>query len=185
MPDRAEKEYGPGATSDLPVPLRHTVFTCTGTSSIPAWLDTFNRIVLHDSGTWNEDLKDFDNGHDANGEVINAGVYILQALAADPDGIAFANLLYANPNVKQIGLAEHAGSPFVLATSETIWDHTYPLHRFSTLYINRKPGTPVDPKVKEFIRYILSREGMQAVVDDGAYTPINEHVAQAQRHKLD
>ena len=145
----------------------------------------FNRVVLHDSGTWNANLKDFDNGRDANGEVINAGVYILQALAKDPDGIAFANLQYTNPDIKQIGLAEHAGVPFVLATPETIWDHTYPLHRFSTLYINRKPGTPVDPKIKEFIRYILSREGMQSVADDGAYTPINEHVAETQRHKLD
>jgi phosphate transport system substrate-binding protein len=145
----------------------------------------FNRVVLHDSGTWNADLKDFDNGHDANGEVINAGVYILKALAADPDGIAFANLQYANPKIKQIGLAEHVGAPFVMATPDTIWDRSYPLHRFSTLYINRKPGTPVDPKVREFIRYILSREGMQAVADDGAYTPINEQAAQAQRHKLD
>ncbi len=145
----------------------------------------FNRVVLHDSGTWNADLKDFDNGRDANGEVINAGVYILKALAGDPDGIAFANLQYTNNEIKQIGLADHAGGPFVLATSETIWDHSYPLHRFSTLYINRKPGTPVDPRLKEFIRYILSREGMQAVADDGAYTPINEHVAVAQRHKLD
>jgi phosphate transport system substrate-binding protein len=145
----------------------------------------FNRVVLHDSGTWNADLKDFDNGRDAHGEVINAGVYILQALAKDPDGIAFANLQYANPEVKQIGLAEHAGGAFVLATPETIWDHTYPLHRFSTLYINRKPGSEVDPKVKEFIRYILSREGMQAVADDGAYTPLNEKVAAEQRHKLD
>lgn len=144
----------------------------------------FNRVVLHDSGIWNADLKDFDNGHQANGEVINAGVYILRALAKDPDGIAFANLLYANPEVKQIGLAEHAGEPFVLATPETIWDHSYPLHRFSTLYINRKPGAPVDPKVKEFILYILSRQGMQAVADDGAYTPINEKVAEAQRQKL-
>jgi len=57
----------------------------------------FNRVVLNDSGRWNEDLKDFDNGRDTNGEVINAGVYILQALAKDPDGIAFANVLYANP----------------------------------------------------------------------------------------
>jgi phosphate transport system substrate-binding protein len=145
----------------------------------------FNRVVLHDSGTWNAGLKDFDNGHDANGEVINAGVYILKALAADPDGIAFANLQYANPEIKQIGLAEHVGAPFVMATPDTIWDRSYPLHRFSTLYINRKPGTPVDPKVREFIRYILSREGMQAVADDGAYTPINEQAAQAQRHKLD
>lgn len=145
----------------------------------------FNRVVLHDAGTWNANLKDFDNGHDAHGEVINAGVYILQALAKDPDGIAFANLQYANPQVKPIGLAEHVGDPFVLATAETIWDRTYPIHRFTTLYINRKPGTAVDPKIKEFIRYILSREGMQAVADDGSYTPINEQVAQQQRHKLD
>ena len=145
----------------------------------------FNRVILHDSGLWNSELKDFDNGHQPNGEVINAGVYILQALAKDPDGIAFANLLYANPQIKQIGLAEDAGQPFVLATPETIWNHSFPLHRFSTLYINRRPGTAVDPKVKEFIRYILSREGMQAVVNDGAYTPINEHVAQEQRAKLE
>jgi phosphate transport system substrate-binding protein len=145
----------------------------------------FNRVVLHDAGTWNEAMKDFDNGHDANGEVINAGVYILKALAADPDGIAFANLQYANADVKQIGLAEHVGGPYVPATPETIWDQSYPLHRFSTLYINRKPGTAVDPKIKEFIRYILSRQGMQAVVDDGAYTPINERVAEAQRRKLE
>jgi phosphate transport system substrate-binding protein len=145
----------------------------------------FNRIVLHDAGTWNADLKDFDNGHDAHGEVINAGIYILQALAKDPDGIAFANLQYANPEVKPIGLAENAGDPFVLATAETIWDRTYPIHRFTTLYINRKPGTAVDPKIKEFIRYVLSREGMQAVADDGSYTPINEQVARQQRHKLD
>jgi phosphate transport system substrate-binding protein len=145
----------------------------------------FNRVVLHDAGTWNADLKDFDNGHDAHGEVINAGIYILQALAKDPDGIAFANLQYANPQIKPIGLAEHAGDPFVLATPETIWDRTYPIHRFTTLYINRKPSTAVDPKIKEFIRYILSREGMQAVADDGAYTPINEQVAQQQRQKLD
>ena len=145
----------------------------------------FNHVVLHDSGTWNEDLKDFDNGRDRKGEVINAGVYILEALAGDPDGIAFANLLYTNASVKQIGLAEQDGGPFVLATPETIWDRTFPLHRFSTLYINRKPGAPVDPRVKEFVLYILSREGMQAVSDDGAYTPINERVAQEQRHKLD
>ncbi len=144
----------------------------------------FNRVVLHDSGLWNAALKDFDNGHHPNGKVINAGVYILKALANDPDGIAFANLQYTNDEVKQVGLAERAGEPFVLATPETIWDRSYPLYRFSTLYINRKPGTPTDPKVREFILYILSREGMQAVVSDGGYTPINEKVAEAQRRKL-
>jgi phosphate transport system substrate-binding protein len=145
----------------------------------------FNRVVLHDAGTWNASMKDFDNGHQPNGEVINAGVYILKALAEDPDGIAFANLQYTNPAIKPLGLALHPGDPFVQASPETIWDRTYPIHRFTTLYINRKPGAPVDPLIKEFIRYILSRDGMQAVADDGGYTPINESVAREQRKKLD
>jgi phosphate transport system substrate-binding protein len=145
----------------------------------------FNRIVLHDTGLWNDELKDFDNGHDAKGEVINAGVYILKALASDPDGIAFANLQYANDQVRALGLAERAGDPFVLATPDTIWDRTYPIHRFTTLYLNRVPGKPVDAKTREFVRYVLSRQGMQAVADDGSYTPINETVAAEQRRKLD
>jgi phosphate transport system substrate-binding protein len=144
----------------------------------------FNRVVLHDSGTWNADIKDFDNGHHPNGKVINAGIYVLKALANDPDGIAYANLQYANKDVKQVGLARHAGEPFVLATPKTILDRSYPLYRFTTLYINRKPGTPVDPRIKEFILYILSRQGMQDVAYDGGYTPINEKVAEVQRRKL-
>lgn len=144
----------------------------------------FNTAVLHASGLWNDELNEFDNGHDEKGEVINAGAYILKALSKDPDGIAFANLQYANDDVKALGLARHAGGRFVVASPESIWDRSYPLHRFTTLYINRKPGTSVDPKVAEFVRYILSREGMQAVSEDAAYTPVNEDVAATQRRKL-
>ncbi|MEO6816250.1 MAG: substrate-binding domain-containing protein [Edaphobacter sp.] len=144
----------------------------------------FNRVVLHSSGLWNERIKDFDNGHHPNGKVINAGVYVLQAVASDPDGIGYSNQQYADSSVKQIGLARKAGEPFVLATPESVWDRSYPLYRFTTVYINRKPGTPVDPKVKEFLLFILSREGMQDVANDGGYTPINERVAEAQRQKL-
>ena len=87
-------------------------------------------------------------------------------------------------HVKALGLATHLGGRFVIASPESIWDRSYPLHRFTTLYINRTPGRSVDPKVAEFVRYILSREGMQAVSEDAAYTPLNEDVAVAQRAKL-
>lgn len=144
----------------------------------------FNRVVLHDSGRWNENLKDFDNGHEPNGEVINAGVYILAALAKDPYGIAFANVLYENPQVKTVALAARAGEPYYQATEETTWKRQYPITRFSTVYLNRAPGKPVDPKVKEFLRYILSKDGMAAVVSDGAYLPLNEQVIEQQLKKL-
>lgn len=144
----------------------------------------FDRQVLNGTGRWNEALKDFDNGRDANGEVINAGVYILAALAKDPYGIAFANVLYQNPEVRTVALASGPGKSFYQATLETTWKREYPITRFSTVYLNRAPGKPVDPKVEEFLRYILSRDGMAAVVQDGAYLPLNPAAVQQQLEKL-
>lgn len=145
----------------------------------------FRLVVLKDSPKWNDRLIDFDNGREPNGEVINAGVYILQALAKDPYGIAFANVLYANPAVKPLALANAPGQPYYEPTKENVWLRRYPISRFTTLVINRPPGKPVDPKVKEFVRYILSKEGMSAVVRDGAYLPLTEELIEKQLSKLE
>ena len=40
----------------------------------------------------------------------------------------------------------------------------YPLNRFLFIYINRAPGKPLDPLVKEFTKFVLSKEGQEIVV---------------------
>lgn len=145
----------------------------------------FQRAVLGNSGRWSDRLIDFDNGHQANGEVINAGHYILEALAKDPAGIAFANFLYAGPEVKAIALAGRNSAEFILPTSESVFQRKYPLARFTTVFLDRMPGKPINPAVREFLRYILSREGMEAVVEDGAYVPLNADQILIEREKLD
>ena len=50
--------------------------------------------------------------------------------------------------------------------------------------INRAPGTPISPRVREFLAYILSREGQQDVIDDGMYLPLNPDAARIEREKL-
>jgi len=139
---------------------------------------------LENSYKWNPEIKDFDNGHEPNGEVINADVYILQALAKDPDGIAFANILYANASVKALALARKGGEPYYEPTKENVWLRKYPIFRFTNVVINRPPGHPIDLKVKEFIRYLLSREGMEAVVHDGSYLPLTQVLIDEQLRKL-
>ena len=42
-----------------------------------------------------------------------------------------------------------------------------------------------DPKVREFLRYILSRQGQEDVARAGDYLPLTPGVVQAQRRKLD
>jgi phosphate transport system substrate-binding protein len=145
----------------------------------------FRLTVMRDSDRWNPELKDFDNGRTPAGEVINAGTYILDAVAKDPAAIGFANVLFENPGVKRIGLAPEAGQPFVEPTKENAWLRRWPLTRYSTAFINRRPGQPVDPKVREFLRYILSRDGMAAIVQDRAFLPLDEATLEQQRQLLD
>ena len=146
----------------------------------------FNRVVLHDAGTWNDALKDFDNGRDAAGEVINAGVYILKALADDPGRHCLCEpAVHESDRSNSLGLRSMRAALMWRQRrrpSGTAAIRSIASRRCISIV---KPGTRVDPKVKEFIRYILSREGMQAVSDDGSYTPLTRHVAAEQRHKLD
>jgi len=133
----------------------------------------FRKTVLRDSYRWNPDMKDFRNGRRPDGEVINAGTYILDAVAKDPDGIGFANVLFENPGVRSIALREGESGPYAAPTMDNAWRRSYPLTRYSTAFVNRVPGQPVDPKLREFMRYILSRDGMSAVVQDRAFLPLN------------
>ena len=145
----------------------------------------FRQTVMLDSYRWNPLLREFDNGRDASGEVINAGTYILQALAGDRDGIAFANVQFENPSVKAVALAEKEGGPFVAPSLEEAWRRAYPLTRYSMAFVNRPPGTPLDPKVHEFLRYILSRDGMDSVVEDKAFIPLDSKAIREERRKID
>jgi phosphate transport system substrate-binding protein len=144
----------------------------------------FQDAVLGGSHKWNCDMKEFADVRQPDGTLLDGGQRILDALAKDPYGIAYSNLRYMNAQVKPLALAPTDGGAYYEATRENLIARKYPLTRFITTFINRAPGKPVDPKVKEFLRYILSREGQQAIVSDGNYLPLSEAAIQAQLKKL-
>ena len=146
----------------------------------------FSSAVLGENGRWSGAVRDFDNGHQPDGEVINAGVYVLKAVAADPGGVGYANFLYATPEVRVLALSSsrEPGSLYYEATRDNVFSRVYPLTRFTTVYLDRHPGEPVRPALAEFLRYLLSRGGMEAVVKDGAYVPLNAKQLEEQRLKL-
>ncbi len=110
---------------------------------------------------------------------------ILDALAKDPYGIAYSNVSYMNANVKTLAVASKDGGPFMKPTKENVWKRTYPITRFTTVFINRAPGKPVEPKVREFLRYILSRDGQETVLREGSYLPLTADVIRDQLRKLE
>src|SRR6266849_370024 len=77
------------------------------------------------------------------------------------------------------------GGPFIEPTQENVANRTYPFTRSVWLYVNREPGKMLDPKVAEFLRFVLSREGQALVKPDGDYFPLTANVATEEMAKLD
>ncbi|MDT5158012.1 MAG: phosphate transport system substrate-binding protein [Acidobacteriota bacterium] len=145
----------------------------------------FQDTALGGSHKWNCDMREFADVKQPDGKLLDGGQRILDALAQDRYGIAYSNLRYMNAQVKPLALAASNGAPYYEATKENLIQRKYPLTRFITTFFNRAPGQPVDPKVREFLRYILSREGQQAIVRDGNYLPLSEDAIRAQLKKLE
>jgi phosphate transport system substrate-binding protein len=51
--------------------------------------------------------------------------------------------------------------------------------------VNRKPGQPLEPKVKEFLKLVLSREGQDVVAKEQVFIPLLPEVVQEELKKLD
>jgi len=130
------------------------------------------QALLAGSHRWNDALREFGHITRPDGTIYDHGQQILDALARDRFGIAVSNIRYAGPDVKALAVAEREGAPYVAVTAQSLIDQTYPLTRLIPAYFDRRPGQPIDPKVKEFLRYLLSREGQKAIVDDGRYLPL-------------
>ena len=64
-------------------------------------------------------------------------------------------------------------------------DRSYPLYDRIYAYVDRVPGQPMDPKVLEFLRFVLSQQGPAEVMRDGKYLPLTAEAAKAQLARLE
>jgi phosphate transport system substrate-binding protein len=145
----------------------------------------FSQVVMKGSLLWNSDLRHFDDLNKPGGETYEAGQRIVDALGKDRYGIALSGAGYRNPMAKLIAISERESGPFVVPTIENVTDRSYPLSRSAWIYVNHTPNRPLDPGTKEFLRYILSREGQQAVAKEGDYLPLTNTKDREQLQKLE
>lgn len=144
----------------------------------------FRERVLQDDHRWHPGIREYEHALGPDGQQVDHGQRILDALAADPAGIAISNVRYARPGVKVLPLAWSDAGPFVEATPQTLVSQQYPLARIIPAIVDRPPGGELAPHVREFLRFLLSREGQQALLDRSAYLPIGKDAHAAQMEKL-
>jgi phosphate transport system substrate-binding protein len=145
--------------------------------------DFLQQDVQGSKDCWNWEIVREFKDRQRNGATYPAGRQIIDTLKADPNGLAVSTLGYAGAGVKALPLA--AGGKTVALTRESVVDGAYPLRRGVYIYINRAAGKQVEPKVKEFLRFILSEEGQALVQTQGDYLPLNAAAALEQRGKLE
>ena len=100
-------------------------------------------------------------------------------------GLTYALLANLTPDVRVVPLAEKDGTPFIMPTIETVYNHTYPLSRYVYIYLNRPPGTKLEPKTKEFLKCVLSQQGQQVVAAEGVFMPLLPSVVKEELAKLE
>ncbi|CAB3657737.1 PstS family phosphate ABC transporter substrate-binding protein [Paraburkholderia rhynchosiae] len=102
-------------------------------------------------------------------------------VADDRYGIGFSGIAYIDAPVKMLPLAASCNGPYVAPTYENVALATYPLSRLIYFNTNKAPGKPLNPAIAEFLRYVLSKQGQQAVIDHAMYVPLRAPQAESSR----
>ena len=108
---------------------------------------------------------------------------VVQGLTEDRFAIGYSGIGYLTSGVKVVPLAAKEGKVFSEGTLENVLDGAYPLGRFLFLYINKQPSKPLDPMVREFAKFVFSKEGQEIVIKDG-YMPVPYEVIVEELAKL-
>lgn len=94
---------------------------------------------------------------------------VVQAIASDKFAVGYSGVGYKTADVRAVPLSARDGGACLEATSENAYSGEYPITRFLYVYLNKKPGTKLDPLRGEFIKFVLSKQGQLGVVKDGYY----------------
>jgi phosphate transport system substrate-binding protein len=101
---------------------------------------------------------------------------VVQGVASDLAGIGYSGVGYKTADVRSVPIRSQEGGDCFDATAQDAVSGDYPIARFLYVYVNKDPNQPLEPLRAEFIRFVYSREGQEAVVRDG-YFPVMKSLA--------
>jgi phosphate transport system substrate-binding protein len=168
----------------------------------PGFATSFQRMVLHWSNKWNPNFMEYvewkEATNDADGNAVRSQ-RMYERVSQDKYAIGWGALMHVQgtcvnpdgtkcpgyPNLKVIAVAPAGGGAAVPLTKDNVANRSYPLTRDAYIYVDKAPGRAMDPKVREFLRFVLSREGQEIIQKYGPYTNIPADYIRQQLKKLD
>ena len=157
--------------------------------TISNWDDLVQKVAFHGGTKWNPAFVEAQRADiSQKAKHTNADEKIIKGVLTDPYAIGFMFQRVINrmkADVKVIPIAEKPGGPYVMPGTQSFFDGTYAFRNGGYLYLNRKPGEPLSLREKEFVRFVLSREGQQILADDRQFIPLNAAQIRAELKKLE
>lgn len=156
----------------------------------PGFEIAIQRQWFHWSDKWNGNFMQYVEAKQGSpgpdGEAV-ASDRPLEKLSHDRFAIGIAALMHVKdyPNLKVLKIIPRAGGAAVAFTPDNVANRSYPLIRDAYFYVNKAPGRPLDPRAREFMRFVLSREGQEIIAKVGYYYPLKADYLKAQLKKLD
>lgn len=143
-------------------------------------IEQYFKQVVMDGGEYKEGIE-FVKGKGFT----HAFTVAAEKMAEKPGGLTYALLANVTSNVKVLRVAPKLGDSCYEPNIENVYLHKYPMSRYVYLYVNRRPGQPLEPKVREFLKLVLSREGQDVVAKERVFIPLLPEVVKEELKKLD
>ncbi|MEN8686950.1 MAG: phosphate ABC transporter substrate-binding protein [Desulfuromonadales bacterium] len=108
---------------------------------------------------------------------------VVLGVTEDKGGLGYSGIGYKTSGVKAIALSKKGGEAYE-PNYDNVLSGKYPLGRLLYVYVVKEPNKPLPKLVKEFLKFVLSKEGQEIVIKDG-YLPLTAEVAAKQAALLD
>lgn len=114
----------------------------------------------------------------------HAAEALVRALRDDPLALGIAGFRNRTDTISALSVAENDEDEPVEGTRETTRSRRYPLSRSVYAFVREQADTAWDPKVREFTRFLLSREGQAVVAEEGDYSALPADLAARELNRV-
>lgn len=107
-----------------------------------------------------------------------------EAIAREPGAIGFGGFEEGGPGLKPLQVARTQEGPYYKGEYASASSGRYPLTRYMYIRYARIPGQAIPAADREFLRFILSRQGQEPILYSG-YFPLRADEIREELEKLD
>ena len=109
---------------------------------------------------------------------------MVDTIITDQSTMGYGSVSQVYTSTKSIPVVPVGTKSAIEPTQSNVANGTYPLTMFAYMYVNKAPGTPLDPTTNRFMLFVLSKEGQKQVQLDG-HVPLPEDLLQMGLRRLE